>query len=52
MYVPPVTNISVGKFKYVVADIVVAVNPCNDVLPVTINPPFIVNPVTVLNSTE
>jgi len=37
-YVPPVTLISVGKFKYVVADIVVAVKPpLISVLPLTCN---------------
>ena len=37
-YVPPVTLISVGKFKYVVADIVVAVKlPWISVLPETCN---------------
>ena len=40
-YVPPVTLTSVGKFRYVVADIVSAVKF-----------PFTVRPVTVLNNTE
>ena len=44
--VPPVTRTSVGNPWYVVADIVVAVKPCNEVLPVTVKLPFTVNPVT------
>ena len=44
-YVPPVTKISCGKFWYVVADIVFAVNPpVNIVAPVTV-PPVKVPPV-------
>ena len=40
MYVPPVTNTSVGKFKYVVADIVVAVKPLVKVVPPVTVPPL------------
>lgn len=45
--VPPVTLTSVGRFKYVVADIVSL-----DVVPVTLKLPLTVSPVTVLNKTE
>ena len=47
--VPGLKNGGTGKFKYVVADIVVAVNPPPIfVFPVIVKSPFTVKPVTVL----
>ena len=59
-YVPPVTLMSNGKFKYVVADIVFAVNPLKNLVPPVTVPPLngkkfpltvdvdpVVNPVTL-----
>ena len=39
LYVPPVTNISFGKLKYVVADIVLADNPFVNIVPPLTVPP-------------